>query len=256
MSSALTGQQGIRVSRGNVFSFPVHSHSYFELILYQPFVGHVQVNDNRLSAQAPLALLMTPSDLHSITVMGETAPFIKIAFLQGMAGEYLLEQLTAPRLLSPVPDQVHRLFQKMAEERPHAELIILLRALLLEMVEGSVALPAPTVSGKSALMTEAMTVIGDAFQQDLTLEGLALRLNVSYQHLSSLFHKQLGVTFSAYLTDIRLRHAAALLSDSSLSVTEICYACGYRNLSHFLRSFKKRYGATPKQYRAKNLRDP
>ena len=59
----------------------------------------------------------------------------------------------------------------------------------------------------------------------------------------------MGVTMRSYLTELRLRRAAELLENSDMSVTTVCFACGYSSLSHFLRAFHQKYGASPGQYR-------
>ena len=54
---------------------------------------------------------------------------------------------------------------------------------------------------------------------------------------------------SDYIIDIRLGFAARLLVDSTMSVAEICYDCGFNNLSNFNRIFKKKKACSPKEFR-------
>lgn len=56
-------------------------------------------------------------------------------------------------------------------------------------------------------------------------------------------------SFIDFLTDIRLGAASRALVDSSLSIAEIGYDCGFNNLSNFNRIFKKKKGVTPKEFR-------
>ena len=69
-------------------------------------------------------------------------------------------------------------------------------------------------------------------------------------HLNINFHLPLIIGFSEYVSKMRLNYAAVLLAETNESVTDICFASGYGNLSHFLRCFKKEYGVSPKKYRA------
>ena len=96
---------------------------------------------------------------------------------------------------------------------------------------------------------KAVRIMNDYYDEHLTLNSIAELLSVSPPYLSHIFSRNVGMTFASYLCQLRLHHAARLLTDSSKSVTDICYACGYRNLSHFLRSLKEQYGMTPKEYR-------
>ena len=67
---------------------------------------------------------------------------------------------------------------------------------------------------------------------------------------SRFFHTRTGKTLTSYINDIRLGNAARALVDTSAGISEICYACGFNNLSYFNRTFKNRRGVTPKEFRA------
>ena len=67
--------------------------------------------------------------------------------------------------------------------------------------------------------------------------------------LSRFFKFRAGKTVSEYIIDIRLGCASRLLVDTTNSITEICYDCGFNNLSNFNRIFKKKKGCTPKEFR-------
>ena len=67
---------------------------------------------------------------------------------------------------------------------------------------------------------------------------------------SRFFKQHTTRTLSNYIIDIRLGNAARLLVDTTTSISEICYACGFNNLSNFNRIFKSRRGYTPRDFRA------
>jgi AraC-like DNA-binding protein len=102
-----------------------------------------------------------------------------------------------------------------------------------------------------ALIRSATDVILQRFQEPLTLESVAAELHVSPQHLSTLFSRFAGMSFIEYLTDRRLAFAVGAMQNGA-NVTEACFLSGYRNLSHFIRSFKKKYGATPAKFMRQN----
>ena len=52
-------------------------------------------------------------------------------------------------------------------------------------------------------------------------------------------------------SDLRLEHSVNLILTSNLSITEICYECGFENLSWFYKQFVKKFGLTPVEYRKK-----
>lgn len=70
----------------------------------------------------------------------------------------------------------------------------------------------------------------------------------SYEHLSRVMKKQLGLTPTAYVNDLRINYAANLLLNSNHSITDICYLCGFQNLGYFYKLFKREYGMAPAQF--------
>jgi len=66
---------------------------------------------------------------------------------------------------------------------------------------------------------------------------------------SRFFKLRTGKSLSDFIIDIRLGYAARQLVDSTHSISEICFACGFNNLSNFNRIFKKKKGCSPKEFR-------
>lgn len=91
-----------------------------------------------------------------------------------------------------------------------------------------------------------------AAEQDvakMSLSGLCEALHFSKTHLERLFRKEMGVSAVAYLSRLRISRAAALLSDSSLSLSAIAEECGFFDASHFGKCFKRATGLSPGAFR-------
>ena len=69
------------------------------------------------------------------------------------------------------------------------------------------------------------------------------------EHIARSMKKYCNCTISEFLDEIRLTYAANMLINSNLSVTDICYDCGYENLSWFYKKFNEKYGCSPRKYR-------
>lgn len=86
------------------------------------------------------------------------------------------------------------------------------------------------------------------FQHNLNLEQLARVANYSTYHFIRFFKNATGKTPFEYFMDIKIEKAADMLQNQDMSVTEVCYTCGFTNPSHFTTVFKRKKGITPSQY--------
>ena len=82
------------------------------------------------------------------------------------------------------------------------------------------------------------------YDEPHTASDLARSAGMSMFHFTRVFSELIGRPPHRYLNEIRLKAAHQMLREGR-SVTEVCFACGYNNLSHFSRSFASRYGAPP-----------
>jgi transcriptional regulator GlxA family with amidase domain len=83
----------------------------------------------------------------------------------------------------------------------------------------------------------------------VSLPDLALAAGVSERQLNRLFQQKLGRSTMGYYRDLRLDKARNLLTNSSLPLTEIAYATGFANSSHFSRLFSEYFGGAPSSFR-------
>jgi AraC-like DNA-binding protein len=88
---------------------------------------------------------------------------------------------------------------------------------------------------------------------DIDLEQAAAQAGLSPFHFLRLFSGVLGVTPHQYLVRSRLRHAARLLSDDGISITNIAYDVGFGDLSNFVRTFHRAAGISPLRFRQASL---
>jgi two-component system response regulator YesN len=95
----------------------------------------------------------------------------------------------------------------------------------------------------------AIKFIEANFDKDINLDMAANAASLNYSYFSHMFKEYTGESFSHYLTKIRISKAKELLSETSFMVYEIGERVGFQNDKHFMRSFKKVVGITPKEYR-------
>lgn len=88
------------------------------------------------------------------------------------------------------------------------------------------------------------------FREEIRLQTLADIANMTPTAFSRFFKLRTSRNISDYIIDVRLGHATRLLADSTMAVVEICYHCGFNNISNFNRVFRKRKGCTPTEFRS------
>ncbi|AIQ43139.1 helix-turn-helix domain-containing protein [Paenibacillus sp. FSL R5-0912] len=99
-------------------------------------------------------------------------------------------------------------------------------------------------------MVEAVRkYVEENFSYELTLSSLAEMFHLNETYLSGLFKQHVGITFSDYVTRLRMAKAELLLQENELKLTDIAMLVGYSSSSYFSTSFKKNSGKSPKDYR-------
>lgn len=96
---------------------------------------------------------------------------------------------------------------------------------------------------------EAALWIDDNSHTEVDLEQAAKQAGLSPFHFLRLFSSVLGVTPHQYLVRSRLRHAARLLTDEDIAVTDVAYDVGFGDLSNFVRTFHRAAGVSPSKFR-------
>jgi two-component system response regulator YesN len=110
-----------------------------------------------------------------------------------------------------------------------------------------------TASGRgySDIIKTAVEQIEHTYMSDnISLNTVAASVGMSPSYFSSIFSREMGRTFTEYLTDVRMEKAKELLTCSSMRTSEIGYKVGYKDPHYFSYIFKKMLGCSPKKYRS------
>lgn len=108
---------------------------------------------------------------------------------------------------------------------------------------------APQNTSSSTLVQKAWKIIHEEYHTSLTLGGLARRLYVSEEYLSSQFKKETGKTFGETVKYLRIEKAQDMLIHTKLKVSQIAELIGYRDPKYMSRVFREVTGVGPAEYR-------
>ena len=122
-----------------------------------------------------------------------------------------------------LPYLLHR-FISYSEEQPRSSMPVWIAEIIVEMSK-----PENFIAGLPKLLELAHS---------------------SQEHITREFRRHLDLTPTEFINLKRLNYAAELILDSKMEITDVCFACGFNNLSHFYHCFKKQYGCSPKQFKA------
>lgn len=108
------------------------------------------------------------------------------------------------------------------------------------------------ISQESKVQRQLMNVIQyihTFYDNKISIQSLAQSTGYSPSHFGRIFKASIGKTPDEYIIKYRLYKACEMLSQTDKSVLEVALSCGFSDVSYFIKTFKKRYGCTPHQYK-------
>jgi len=170
-------------------------------------------------------------------------------------------QLDAPLLQAHAADRrfhddgghIRSLFETMVEEYENkpAGYQEIIRCHVIEILVSAARLasamePHPGLHPAAAAMAEHLM---NHYAEPLSLDRLSERLGYTPQYLSALFHREAGMSLSAYLQKVRVEKSCALLAETRMPVSGIAQEVGYQSVASFSNTFATRVGVTPSRFR-------
>lgn len=161
-----------------------------------------------------------------------------------------------PVLTLPAPEIPGRMLESLGDLLPESSRPAVRRKISNLCFELIQYLHAPDVrSPLPENLKRVLEKIGREYDMPLRREALAREAGISESGLLRLFRRHLGSTPHRYLTEIRMRQAARMLEQHTLSVKEIAARVGYENALNFSTAFRKTFGRSPKLFSAGSVPD-
>ncbi|MEO1517608.1 MAG: AraC family transcriptional regulator [Bacteroidota bacterium] len=98
-------------------------------------------------------------------------------------------------------------------------------------------------------LNEVLNYTFRKYREDISLQDIIQVACLSRSQFSSFFKYHTGKTYIQFLNELRVENACVLLTSSTATVEQICYEVGFKNVSNFVRQFKKAKETTPSAYR-------
>ncbi|TJZ54786.1 helix-turn-helix domain-containing protein [Sphingobacterium olei] len=255
------------------FDFPYHYHEEFELNMILHAKGAQRVVGDKMEEIGDLELVLTGPNLphgwfnHRCTstkIVEVTIQWNKDLFSEHFLNKNQLNFIKRMFELSRFGIQFSKeTVEKIAPEiltlhktigfDSVIKLMLILRELSVSkdaktLVEGDMLLD-KSLNFRSRRLDAAFEFMNKNFGSLITLKEVADQVNMSEVSFSRFIKKRTGKTFIDNLNEIRLGHATRMLIETSNTIAEICYLCGFNNISNFNRAFKRKKNCTPSEYR-------
>jgi len=247
---------------------PPHFHGELELVVFSGVGGSLRASNREERIEDERCYLIAPGTVHSYRIQPGSMASAWVVLVDLDACASALSLFSPGGSPSPHNDfcgeglaitdsaELAGLLRELADRGPHptawhvtvtdalygAEL--LMRMLRLAPKSPIADDAAKALNEKAKRVVEFVAV---HFASPIGLDELAEYCAVSKYHLCRSFKDATGYTIGEYLARTRIREARRLLGAGS-TVTEACYASGFRDLSHFIQTFRCMEGSTPKRW--------
>lgn len=259
----------------SAFDFPLHYHEEYELNFIQHAKGAKRIVGDHIEEIGNIELVLVGPNLqhawfthhcksrkiHEITIQFHkdlfNEDFLKrnqLSFIRSMFDKSLRGILFSEETIRRIAPRIQQLDSKHAFDSVLELMSILhdlstsrnMRILSDASFNNNIGQSFPN----SRRIEKAMEYMNMNFNKPIKLGEVAKLVNMSEAAFSRFFKTRTGANFVDCINEIRLGNATRMLIDTTNTVAEIAYECGFNNISNFNRIFKRKKGITPKEFRS------
>ena len=260
--------------RKKEFTYPIHNHEVFELNFVEHAAGVRRIvgDSNEVIGEYDLVLITSPDlehvweqneckseDIREVTVQFDIDFSDSSIFGRNPFNSMKKMMLEAQKGLCFPLDAIMRVYKQLdtlssVKDGFYAFTQFLTILYELSKCDGARTLASSSfakveVSSDSRRVQKVKNFIEQHYKDEIRLNQVSDIAGMSPSAFSRFFKLHTGRNLSEYIIDLRLGYASRMLVDSTHSIAEIGFSCGFNNLSNFNRIFKKRKGCSPSEFR-------
>lgn len=253
----------------------IHYHECFELILYVSADIEAYIDDTHYNLHTHDVLIVPPRKLHKI-VYPQPQNYIRYVFY--FTGEHIekaFDSHKASKALNLFMDQTYQkaslsvreflrinyimrnMYEHISEDQKQdMHLLNTYSSLILQELYIIFASrpPADTTNKILSPVEQILKYINDHYSENITLEELEEKFYLNKSYICRIFRKTMGISLINYIQHKRILEAQQMLLTTDASIINISLECGFSNLQHFYRVFKKMTDLTPNEYKKNQSR--
>ncbi len=272
----LMGKDSLYIAdrRKKEFTYPIHNHEVFELnfVEHAPGVRRIVGDSNEVIGEYDMVLITSP-DLEHVweqnTCTSDNIREVTVQFYFDLSEDGFLSHnpfvsmrkmmMEARKGLSFPLDaimHVYHLIDTLSTIKDGFYAVTQFMTILYELskCDGSRTLATSSYAkveaeSDSRRILKVKNYIGKNYMDEIRLATMADIAGMSPSAFSRFFKLHTGRNLSEYIIDLRLGYASRMLVDTTKSIAEISFSCGFNNLSNFNRIFKKKKNCSPSEFR-------
>lgn len=119
---------------------------------------------------------------------------------------------------------------------------------LIRSIEPKAEAPSEPEQGMQSSFLPILRYLNENYEKDISLKKVSEKFHMNSSYISQLIKAEMGLSYTQYVTELRIEKAKQLLKNSHLSLLEISEAVGFNDYFYFIKKFKKEVGVTPGKY--------
>ena len=260
--------------RKKEFTYPIHNHEAFELNFLEHAKGVRRIvgDSSEIIGEYDLVLITSPDlehvweqnectseDIREVTIQFELNFGEDSIFSRNPFNSMKKMMVEAQKGLSFPMDAIMKVYQQLDTLSTVTDGFYAFQqflSILYELSRCDGARPLATssyakvdVSSDSRRVLKVKNYVNENYMHEIRLADMASLAGMSASAFSRFFKLHTGRNLTDYIIDMRLGFASRQLVDSTMSIAEISYSCGFNNLSNFNRIFRKKKGCSPSEFR-------
>lgn len=261
--------------RRSLFTYPIHFHPEYEITFIHQAKGGRRVVGDHIDEIDDYELVMVgPNLYHGWENFNNTGQNLLHEITIQFPADLFEGPLLSKNLFKPVRDLLDRANRGVLFSRGTTRLMEMrffnlvnkqgfdafleFQGILFDLslsggqkVLSNMATPTSKAFYHNEQIEKLFHYVNTHYGQRIRLEEAASLLNMSVVSFSRLIKQRTGKSFVDFVNEIRLGFATRLLIETGKRISEICFECGFNNISNFNRTFKRKHGSSPTDFREK-----
>jgi AraC-like DNA-binding protein len=242
-----------------------HYHNSYELYFLESGKRSVLINDKLFEINQYDVVLFKPNiyhrnsggSQHTRTVVNFTNKFLEL-FFTPQAIKLMLSCFDKnvislnKKTFETAKDLLIKILNQDGNNKDNS-IFAYLSSLLLLLNENKGESAPSLLSSSTKTIVPILSYVSENYKTISNISQISDHFYITKYHLCRIFKEATGLTITQYINDLKVRHACELLNETTHSITDIGFTCGFNSTMYFCKTFKEILQMTPSEFRHNKL---